>query len=88
MADDKEIALRIEQITKQMDSVLSDTSVPKNVRSAVSDARKKLNENADRVMRVSAAIYHIDEVSNDINLPPHARTMLWNILNLLESIKD
>ena len=51
-------------------------------------ARKRLNESGDYTMRVSGAIYNIDEVSSDINLPPQARTVLWNILNMLESIKD
>ncbi|MEM0106729.1 MAG: UPF0147 family protein [Candidatus Micrarchaeaceae archaeon] len=85
--DDKKIAEAITQINKQMDMLTSDFSVPKNVRSAISEAKEKLNENGDYVIRISNAIYSIDNVSNDINLPPHARTALWNLLNLLESLK-
>jgi uncharacterized protein (UPF0147 family) len=88
MEDEKKVVALIEQITRQMDSLANDTSVPKNVRSAVSEARRKLNENGEYTIRVSGAIYNIDGVSNDINLPPQARTMLWNILSMLESIKD
>lgn len=88
MKDEKRVAELISQITKSMDSLISDTSVPKNVRSAVSEAKNKLNAPGDYVVRVSGAIYNIDEVSNDINLPPQARTVIWNILSMLESVKE
>ncbi len=88
MEDEKKVAALIDQITRQMDSLIGDTTVPKNVRGAVGEARKKLNENGEYTIRVAGAIYSIDVVSNDINLPPQARTMLWNILSMLESIKD
>ncbi len=86
--DDKQMQASVDQITKQMDSLISDTSVPKNVRGAVSEAKAKLNAMGDYTERVSSAIYKIDEVSTDINLPPQARTVIWNILSALESIKE
>lgn len=88
MKDEKEVAEMIERITKQMDSLINDTSVPKNVRSAIGEARTKLNApNEEYIMKISSAIYNIDAVSNDINLPAQARTAIWNILSMLESIK-
>lgn len=91
MAEDekqKQIVESIEQITKRMDVLISDSSVPKNVRSAVTEARSKLNASGDYTERISAAIYKIDEITTDINLPPQARTVVWNILSMLESIKE
>jgi hypothetical protein len=78
----------LEQINMQMDALISDTSVPKNVRSAVTNARAKLNDDGEITVRVSSAIYDLDSVSNDINLPAQARTMIWNILSMLESVKQ
>lgn len=86
--DDKHLEETIERVTKSMDSLIGDTSVPKNVRSAVSEARTKLNAKGDYTVRVASAIYNIDYVSNDINLPPQARTVIWNILSMLEAIKE
>jgi hypothetical protein len=86
--DDKRMAELISQITKSMDLLISDTSVPKNVRGAVSEARTKLNATGDYTVRISSAIYNIDAVSSDINLPPQARTVIWNILSMLESVKE
>ncbi|MCL4373820.1 MAG: UPF0147 family protein [Candidatus Marsarchaeota archaeon] len=87
MKDEKKVAELLAEITRQMDALLNDTSVPKNVRGTVGEARQKLNSNADFIIKVSEAIYNLDSVSNDINLPPQARTTIWNILSMLESIK-
>jgi hypothetical protein len=88
MTDEKKVAEMIVQITSRMDMLMGDTSVPKNVRTAIGEARSKLNEKGDYTVRISSAIYSIDGVSNDINLPPQGRTMLWNILSMLEAIKE
>lgn len=89
MAEDNvKIVESISLIIKKMDGIIDNTGVPKNVRSAVVEARANLNRQGDLTERVSAAIYRIDDVSNDINLPSQARTVLWNILSMLESIKS
>jgi uncharacterized protein len=87
MKDEKEVQKLIVQITKQMDFLINDVGVPRNVRSAVTEAREKLNTPGEYVVRVSEAIYNLDSVSNDINLPQQARTSIWSILSMLESIK-
>ncbi len=87
MKDDK-LEESIKQINMQMDAILNDTSVPKNVRSVVGAAKEKLNEDGDYTLRISSAIYNLDSVSNDINLPPQARTIIWGILSMLESVKE
>ncbi|MCL5679858.1 MAG: UPF0147 family protein [Candidatus Marsarchaeota archaeon] len=88
MPKKEEVLELIKQANVQMDMLLGDTSVPKNVRNAVSEAKTKLNEEGDFTVRASSAIYNLDSVSNDINLPPQARTMIWGVLSILESIKD
>ena len=85
--DEKEISETIERIIKQMELLVNDFSVPKNVRSAISDAKARLSTKEAYIVRISSAIYSLDAVSGDINLPPQARTGIWNILSMLESIK-
>ncbi len=78
----------VSKITLFLDQLLEDTTVPKNVRGALARAKEKLlHPDADE-SGVSAAIYTLDEISNDINLPMHARTMIWNILSELELLKN
>lgn len=87
MKDDKALAEAVAQITRQMEQLINDTSVPRNVRGAISEAKEKLNSTEEGIVRISGAIYCIDAISTDINLPPQARTAVWNILSMLESIK-
>ena len=89
MAEDKKLEETITQIRQQIDILLNDNSVPRNVKAAVDEAKKALDKKEDSYsVRSSAATYKIDEISNDINLPPYARTVVWNLLSDLESIKE
>lgn len=90
MSEDKDKGLndKIQQINYQMDMLINDTSVPKNVRGVIMDAKEKLNSKDEYTIRISSAIYNLDSISNDINLPPQARTMIWSVLSMLESIKE
>jgi uncharacterized protein len=88
MAEDKKHDETIAQIRQQIEMLLNDNSVPRNVKAALDEARKALDQPEGYSVKASNATYKIDEVSNDINLPPYARTVIWNILSLLESIKD
>ena len=89
MKDEKKYEETIEQIKQQIELLLNDNSVPRNVKNALDEAEKALLKEGDSYsVRASSAIYKIDEVSNDINLPPYARTVIWNLLSMLESIKD
>ena len=89
MKDDKKNDETITQIKQQIDLLLNDNSVPRNVKAALEEARKALSQEGNEYsQKSSTATYKIDEVSNDINLPPYARTVIWNILSLLESVGD
>ncbi len=89
MKDDKKNEETVAQIKQQIDLLLNDNSVPRNVKAALEEAKKALAQSeGSYAVKSSSATYKIDEVSNDINLPPYARTVIWNILSLLESVTD
>ncbi|MGV8176334.1 MAG: UPF0147 family protein [Candidatus Bilamarchaeaceae archaeon] len=79
--------MEIAQIVGMLENVIDDSSVPKNIRKKLSEARDRLNGSDDATVKVSAAIYLIDSVSEDINMPPNARTQIWAIMSSLESMK-
>lgn len=80
---EKEVAEVIEMI----DALLEDFSVPRNVRRALEEAKGRLKGKEELKVRISAALYIIEGVSEDVNLPAHTRTQLWAILSALEGIK-
>jgi len=83
--DDEE---KIRQITEVLDQLIEDTSVPKNIRRAAEEAKGNLlDKSKDLGVRVSSANYILEDISNDRNLPLHARTIIWNVSGELETIE-
>lgn len=79
---------KISQIIEFMDMLMGDNTIPRNIKKAISDAKDKLLAPGDPVFRASSAVYTLENVSEDINLPMHARTQIWNIVSTLETIKE
>ncbi|MDI6655227.1 MAG: UPF0147 family protein [Candidatus Hydrothermarchaeota archaeon] len=79
---------RLKQITAVLSQVIGDTTVPRNIRRSAEEAKNiLLNEKEDLNVRVSSALYILEEISNDRNLPIHARSLIWNVASELETIK-
>jgi uncharacterized protein (UPF0147 family) len=79
---------KLRQVADIMARVAEDTSVPRNIRRAASEAREALlKEKDDEVVRAGSAILILDEISNDPNMPVHTRTTIWNALSILETVR-
>jgi len=79
---------KLAQIAEMLEDLVADTSIPKNIRKALSDAKDRLRSGDEDNVKVSAAIYLIESISDDINMPAHARTQIWSIMGELESTKQ
>jgi len=82
------MAEELGDVIEMIDGIIADASVPKNIRKALTDAKARLEGEDELTVRVSAAVYLIESISEDINMPPHARMQIWGILSALESIKS
>ena len=78
----------IPNIVSALDMMLEDNSIPRNVRASIQKARTRLTKSDDKEVALSGAVYALEEISNDINIPMHARTMVWNIISELEGMKQ
>lgn len=79
----------INEVLPIMEMVDNDRMIPRNIKNAVQKAKERLLSGEDGpVVQASGAIYILEEISNDINLPGHARALIWNILSMLETIKE
>ncbi len=80
---------KLKQVAEIMARVAGDTSVPRNIRRAAGEARDALLEGGnDSVVKAASAMSILDEISNDPNMPVHARTTIWNALSILETIRE
>lgn len=76
----------MDDIIEIMDSILDDRMVPRNIRSKVEEAIEKVKANT--VTTLSEAIYILDDISNDVNMPEHTRTDIWQIISMIEEEKE
>ncbi|KSW12671.1 hypothetical protein CF15_02510 [Pyrodictium occultum] len=69
--------------------IINDTAVPRNIRRAATEAIKRLrDESLSPGVRAANAISILDEISQDPNMPVYARTIIWNVISLLETVRD
>ena len=85
----QEYAERVKQATVVLGQVSEDTTTPRNIRRAArqSIAALDLTEYTPAV-RASNAISILDDILQDPNMPPYTRVKLWNVMSILEAIKD
>ncbi len=77
----------IQQIIETLNQVIKDNSVPRNIRRGAEEAKNIIqNEKEDIKNRSSSALYILEDLTNDRNLPMHARTTLWNVVGALETL--
>ncbi len=85
----KEYEDRIKQALVVLGQVSEDTTTPRNIRRAAKgsmDALQLLQYTP--AVRASNAISILDDILQDPNMPPYTRVKLWNVMSLLEAIKD
>jgi uncharacterized protein (UPF0147 family) len=79
--------VKLKQILEVLDQLAEDTSVPRNIRRGATEAKDRIlqvNEPLD--VRAASAIFILDELANDPNIPLHGRTLIWNIISQLETV--
>ncbi|WP_296794146.1 UPF0147 family protein [uncultured Methanobrevibacter sp.] len=77
----------IDEVCEILEYITNENSVPRNIREAANESSKLLkDEEKDQSVRISTVLGKLDEISNDPNIPVHARTLIWEVLSKLEAI--
>ena len=80
---------RVKQALVVLGQVSEDTTTPRNIRRAAKKSMEVLQTtDYTHAVRASNAISTLDEILQDPNMPPYTRVKLWNVMSLLEAIKD
>ncbi len=82
-----------EERTKQalivLGEVSEDSTTPRNIRRAAKDSMSALQSREyTSAVRASNVISILDEILQDPNMPAYTRVKLWNVMSLIEAIKD
>ncbi|MCP4760633.1 MAG: UPF0147 family protein [archaeon] len=79
----------IEESEFILNSITNDNSVPRNIRRVTQEATDELKKDEDSLaVNASNAISLLDDLSQDPNCPSHTRTRIYQLLSLLEQIRD
>ncbi len=78
----------LEPMLASLGELAEDLSVPKNVRRGALAAKAELERRGRAAdVRIASAVYALDELANDPNLPTHGRTAIWSLISRLESLQ-
>lgn len=81
--------VKIRNATIMLLSIINDTSIPRNIRRAATEALNHLkDEKLSPGVKAANAISILDTVTQDPNMPISARTRVWQIIAILETIRD
>ncbi|VVC02891.1 Uncharacterised protein [Candidatus Bilamarchaeum dharawalense] len=78
----------LKEISDMVGDLANDTGIPKNIRRALTEAKVRLDSQEEETVKISAAIYIIEGITEDINMPAHARTQIWAVIGALESYNE
>ena len=80
---------KIKQAMFILGQVSEDNTTPRNIRRAAKNSMDTLQSTGNSVgIKASNAISTLDEILQDPNMPPYTRVKLWNVMSLIEAIKD
>ncbi len=78
----------LHRIVESLAQLAGDSSVPRNVRRGAQSAKDELAKPRVALdVRIASAVYVLDDLANDPNLPTHGRTAIWSIISSLESLQ-
>ncbi|HDI72579.1 MAG: hypothetical protein DRO76_04300 [Candidatus Altiarchaeales archaeon] len=79
----------LKKVIEKIDETSQDYFMPRRVKIILKKVAEELKrEDQDLAVRITSAVYRIEEVSNDVNIPMHAKTALWDIISDLEALKE
>lgn len=80
---------RIRQASSILTMIGEDNTTPRNIRRAAKEALNMLSDaKLSQAVRAVNARSIMDDISLDPNMPPYTRTRIWNIVSLLEVVKE
>jgi len=78
----------LQRIVEALTQLAEDALVPRNVRRGAQSAKDALSKPRSALdVRIASAVYVLDDLANDPNLPTHGRTAIWSIISSLESLQ-
>jgi uncharacterized protein (UPF0147 family) len=76
----------LDEIIQALNTLKEDEALPKNVKAKIDNITLVLNEDSEISSRVGQSLHILDEIAEDLNIPPFIRTQIWNISSMFEKL--
>jgi|TARA_Y100000310_G_scaffold343088_1_gene449136 hypothetical protein len=74
------------EIIVLLNELNKDDCVPKSVRLKIKSIHSNLIKEDSISMKVDRSLQELDDLSEDVNIPLHIKSQIWDIVSKLESI--
>jgi uncharacterized protein (UPF0147 family) len=83
-----DVEAKVKSLAEALDQLAEETSVPRNIRRGAGDAKSRLLRSDDAMdVRLASAIFILEDLANDPNIPMHGRTSVLQLLAGLENTR-
>lgn len=80
---------RFNQAKAILSVISEDNTTPRNIRRAAKEALDILvATDQSHGVRAAQAVNILDDISQDPNMPAYTRTRIWNVVSILEIVKE
>ena len=76
----------LQDVIDQLNDLEEDSSVPKNVKACLSQLIVELKGDKDLSLKVNKCLSQLDDIGEDVNIPPFVRTRIFSVASMLEAI--
>ena len=80
------MAKAVEEIVGAIAQLQDDTTLSRSIKGRLQEVSEILSNNEEDSIKINKALDKLDQLSDDSNLEPFARTQVWNIASMLESV--
>ena len=79
----------LENAMSTLNQLATNPSTPRNIRKSITDLLAELkSEEYSMSVRAANTISLLDDITQDPNMPSYVRTSLWQIVSMLENIRE
>ena len=79
----------LDNAMSSLDQLATSPSTPRNIRKSISSLLEELkSEEYSMSVRAANTTSLLDDITQDPNMPSYVRTSLWQIVSMLENIRE
>jgi uncharacterized protein len=88
----EEVQELFEQVAFLLERIIGDNGVPRNIRKTAQESINTIGKLDDKentpAVCASSCVTLLEDIAQDLNCPLHTRTQIYQVLSILEQVRD